>query len=166
MAAFKGDKLMPLPELTTHGLLPVGTHDASIDEIAEVFARFQKSDKRMKLMDRLKEFLKAAWAVDDGIQVYIDGSFLMQTVDEPSDIDIVLVLPATWDFGAELPPFKYNVLSKRMVRRLYRFDILVGIEGHASSAEALDFFRQVHVKWAEPLAIPVGTSKGIIRVLR
>ncbi|HXE51758.1 MAG TPA: hypothetical protein VN541_02040, partial [Tepidisphaeraceae bacterium] len=150
-----------LPDLTEYGLLPPGIHDATVDEIAELFGRFQWSDKRMKLMDRLRDFLTAAWAVDDGLQVLVDGSFIMAKVDAPDDIDLIVALPRGWDIQADVAPFKYNVVSKRMVRRLFGFDVLIGVDGQAAIAEAIDFFCRVNTKWVQLLGIPVGTSKGI-----
>jgi hypothetical protein len=35
----------------------------------------------------------------------VDGNFVMRCVDEPDDIDVVLVLAADWDLSAELQAF-------------------------------------------------------------
>jgi hypothetical protein len=53
-----------------------------------------------------------------------------------------------------------------MVRKLYRFDMLVGVAGQPSEAEAIRFFSELNVKWLVPLGIPAGTRKGLIRVIR
>ena len=50
-------------------------------------------------------FLREVRRVDARIRLLVDGSLVMSKVDEPGDVDVVLVLPAGWDFGAELPPF-------------------------------------------------------------
>ena len=39
-------------------LLPTGVHDATLDEVDQCFARFQKSDRRIRLFERLRSFLK------------------------------------------------------------------------------------------------------------
>ncbi len=147
-----------------YGLLEPGIHPMSLDEIEQLFGRFQGSDRRSELMKRLRNFVKAVGDVDDRIQVYVDGSFIMSKIDEPGDIDIGLVLPAGWDSAAELRPFEYNVVSKRMVRRLHRFDMLVGVDGEESAAKVIDFFCQVNPKWHGPLAIPTGVTKGLVRI--
>jgi hypothetical protein len=108
--------------------------------------------------------LKDVRFADSRIQIFVDGSFIMNKIDEPGDIDIALVLPADWSFAADLRPFEYNVVSKRMVKRLHGFDILVGVEGEESAKKAIDFFSQVNVKWLEPLAIPAGLTKGLVKV--
>lgn len=136
----------------------------TLDEVEELFGRFQRTDRRSKLMERLRSFVKAVRDADDRIQIFVDGSFIMSKIDEPGDIDVVLVLPAGWDFEADLRPFEYNVVSKRMVRRLHGFDMLVGVEGEESAAKAIDFFGQVNVKWLEPLGIPTGMTKGLVKV--
>src|SRR5258708_6068506 len=118
--------------LTELGLLPTGVHDCTMDEISEAFGRFWRSDKRLKLLDRLRAFVDAVWKVDEGIQILVDGSFIMRRVDEPGDIDVALILPIGWNLSVDLPPFKYNVLSKRMVRKIHGFDMLVGLAGEKS----------------------------------
>jgi hypothetical protein len=152
--------------LTEFGLVPPGVHDCTLDVVAETFGRFQHSDRRPNLLERLRIFIKEVWEVDAEIQVLVNGSFVMGHVDEPGDIDVILILPATWDFSATLPPYKYNIVSKRMVRKLYRFDMLVGVAGQPSEAEAIRFFSELNVKWIVPLGIPAGTQKGLIRVMR
>jgi len=53
-----------------------------------------------------------------------------------------------------------------MVRKLHGFDMLLGIEGQPTAQEAIDFFSKVNVKWYGPLGIPIGTLKGLIKVLQ
>jgi hypothetical protein len=47
------DATMPIPDLDQGGFLPPGVHDCSLEEIGERFARFQVSDRRMRLFDKL-----------------------------------------------------------------------------------------------------------------
>jgi len=44
---------MPIPELDARGLLPEGIHPCSMSEIAQRFGRFQRSDRRCRLFERL-----------------------------------------------------------------------------------------------------------------
>ena len=92
--------------LNEFGLLPPGVHDYTLEDIADTFGRFQRSDVRLKLMERLRGFVESVGKVDAEIQILIDRSFIMGNVDEPGDIDVILILPANWDFSADLPPFK------------------------------------------------------------
>jgi hypothetical protein len=53
-----------------------------------------------------------------------------------------------------------------MVRKTRGFDMLVGLAGDKSEADAIEFFSRVNAKWLEPLGIPAGTRKGLVRVQR
>ena len=59
-------------------------------------------------------------------------------------------------FTAVVRPFEYNVLSRRMVRRRFAFDVLVAREDSAEFDEYLQFFQQVR---GEP-----NRQKGILKV--
>jgi len=48
---------MPIPPLNTHGLLPVGIHVTTLDEIRLRFGLFQGSDRRPRLYDRLEQLI-------------------------------------------------------------------------------------------------------------
>jgi hypothetical protein len=145
-------------------LLPAGVHEASMEEIEERFARFQKSERRLKLFRRLREYLTAVAEAACGAAVIVDGSFVMACVDEPHDIDLILVLPENWDTTADLKPYQYNLVSKRRVKREYGFDILVVAPGSADEQEWTDFFGQVNVKWCKEFGWPMTSTKGIVRV--
>jgi len=60
--------------------------------------------------------------------IIIDGSYVTGKA-EPNDIDLLLGLRPDFDLSGEIRPLEYNVVSKRMVRQLYRFDILVAVDG-------------------------------------
>lgn len=68
------------------GVLPVGEHDASWDEVLE---RFGWNEKRRSLLDGLAEALELL-AVVGCRQVWLNGSFVTAK-DEPGDFD------ACWD---------------------------------------------------------------------
>jgi hypothetical protein len=69
----------------------------------------------------------------------------------------VLILRSDHDLGAELRPFEYNVLSRRRVRRRYRFDVLVARGGSVEYDEYAQFFQEVKGR--------PGLRKGILKVL-
>src|SRR5204863_159684 len=74
-------------------LLPHGIDEASLAEVEEHFARFQKSDRRIKLFRTLRDFLTAVKKAGCGTGVILNGSFMMACADEPCAIDLILVLP-------------------------------------------------------------------------
>jgi hypothetical protein len=76
------------------------------------------------------------------VEVIIDGSFIMPKVDSPGDIDIVVVMPANWHKQIELKPFQYNLISKRMVKTEYGFDVLAHPADSRAASAAIDYFTQ------------------------
>ena len=70
-----------------------------------------------------------------------------------------------WQSLEDLPPFRYNVVSKRMVRRLFGFDMLVAQAGSAAESDGITFFSQVNTKWQDRLGIPSGVTKGLVRII-
>src|SRR4051794_25704968 len=96
---------MPIPELNEAGFLPEGIHEASLEEVRERFGRFQRTDRRPDLFTKLSLFLAGVRASGLVEAVVVDGSFVTAK-DEPSDIDLILVLRPDHDYGAELRPFE------------------------------------------------------------
>jgi hypothetical protein len=153
------------PIFTSHGLLPPGVHELTLGQVGESFGRFQKSDRRCRLFARLTDYLGELQAAGWAVAVILDGSFVMKCVDEPDDIDLLVILPTGWDRAAELPPHEYNLLSHRMAKRLYKLDVFAAEEGTAEQAMWEEFFAGVNVKWEyAPLHLPQGLKKGVIRV--
>ena len=89
----------------------------------------------------------------------------MAEVDEPADIDVVLVLPEEWDMAAEVRPFEYNLISRKRVRKKYGFDVFAVRANSPELTRWCEFFAQVNVKWCLPLGIPEGTTKGLLRIV-
>ena len=147
---------MSIPELNEAGLLPEGIHDASKEDLRESFGRFQRTDRRSALYKKLSEFMGELRATGLIAAVIVDGSFVTSK-DEPSDIDMMLVLRQDHDFNADPKPFEYNVLSKRRVRGRFRFDILVAREGSAEYEQGVNFFQGVKGR--------PGLRKGVVKVL-
>src|SRR5436305_9676904 len=101
----------PMPELTELGLLPPGVHTLSLEQVGVLFGGFQRSDRRLVLFERLRQYVTALRKTGTALAVVVDGSFVMRGVDEPGDIDLLVVLPQGWDRAAELSPHVYNLLS-------------------------------------------------------
>jgi hypothetical protein len=154
---------MPLV-LDDRQLLPPGVHEASLEDLDQLFARFQKSDRRLKLFSKLRDYADAVKKAECGIALIVDGSFVMGCVDEPEDIDMILVLPAGWDINADLKPYQYNLVSKRRVKKDYRFDIFVVHAGSVEEQEWTTFLSTVNVKWCRQFGCPKESTKGIVRV--
>lgn len=146
-------------------LLPAGVHEATLEEVRELFGRFQKSDRRAKLFAKLDAYINEVKRATCGTSVIIDGSFVMGCVDAPEDIDLILVLPADWDTTADLRPYQYNLVSKKRVKKHYGFDAFAVSPGSEREQEWVILFTRVSPRWCEKFGWPEDTQKGIVRVL-
>jgi hypothetical protein len=133
---------VPIPSLTSEGLLPEGIHNCSLEELRERFGSFRSSDRRPQLYRRLDEFVMELRRLEIRCSLIVNGSFVTSE-PQPNDIDLILVLPSDWNVDADLPPSAYNVMSKRRVRRIWRFDLLVACKGTDEYNEHVEFFQQV-----------------------
>ena len=79
---------MPIPAFDEHGLLPVGVHDCTLDEIKASFGSFQGSqgsDRRPQLFAKLESFVAEARAARLVRSIIVDGSFVTTKPDAYSD---------------------------------------------------------------------------------
>jgi hypothetical protein len=88
----------------------------------------------------------------------------MTCVDEPEDIDLILVLPADWDATAELPLYQYNLLSKKRVKQEFGLEVFVVRNTSVQEQQWIDFFSQVNPKWRELFGWSGESTKGLVRV--
>jgi hypothetical protein len=144
-----------VPPLNENGLLPEGVHDCTQEDVEARFGIFQASDHRPRLWTRLKEFVEQARLSGIIEELLLDGSFVTAKPD-PNDIDMIVVVSTTHDFGSDLPPRQYNVLSAGRVRRRFGFDIVVAKAGTDQLEQAIVFFTQVRQQPA--------LRKGLLRI--
>jgi hypothetical protein len=154
---------MPL-EFDERRLLRPGVQDATLEEVEEHFARFQRTDRRRTLFQKLKEYAAALQQAELKGSLIIDGSFIMPTVDRPEDIDLVLVLPEDWDMTADLRPYQYNLVSKRRVKQAFGFDVFIVVRGSSEEHKWVTFFGQVNPKWCSAFGWPHDATKGLVRI--
>jgi hypothetical protein len=147
---------MAMPPLNEHGLLPVGVHDCTLDDIKARFGTFQSNDRRPQLFQKLLALIAELKAAGFARCLLVDGSFVTAEAT-PNDIDLVLVLPSRHDLSADLAPAHYNLVSKRRVQKRYGFDILAVREEMSEYDEAIAFFQQVRHR--------PSLRKGILRVI-
>jgi hypothetical protein len=148
-----------VPQLV-EGVLPEGVHDGTIEEVDALFGRFQRTTRRIRLMEKLRAFLEEARRSGIVSAVVIDGSFVTAK-EEPEDVDLVIVLPADLDL-TNLRPIEYNAISRRIVRANYRFDSFAAKEGSEELARFLEFFAQVNPDRGREYT--TRTKKGLVRV--
>lgn len=150
--------------LDNRKLLPAGVHESSLEEVEAHFGRFQRSDRRMTLLANLRDYVAAVKRASCGTSVIINDSFVMACVDEPEDIDLILVLPSDWDLAADLKPFQYNLVSKRRVKKQYSIEVFPVVPRSRDEQEMIAFFCQVNTKWCNRFGWPDDSAKGIVRV--
>jgi hypothetical protein len=151
---------MPIPEFDDH-VLPEGVHDCSLDEVEARFGQFRKSDRRIKLTERLKEYMTAASQSGIVRSVIIDGSYAMD-VDEPDDIDLIAVLVDQFDWTQELRPYQANTIDKQAIRQNFRFDGFAYKEGEPGLQKLIATFAVVPEKHAGRTG---KMHKGMVRVV-
>lgn len=145
-------------------VLPDGIHDATMEDVRELFGQFHRTDRRMRLCDKLEEYVQELRSAKLGQWLLVDGSFIMACVNEPEDVDLMLVLPETWDLSAALKPFQYNLLSKRMVKKKFPFDLFIVPAGSEAEVKWTEFFSMINPKWYEKLSFPERSIKGLVRI--
>lgn len=131
-----------LPEFDDEGDLPVGIHAATLAEIGTRFGQFTVSDRRMKLLARLRQIVELAWASGIVARILVVGSFITAK-PEPNDVDLVLVVVAELEFE-ELKPSQYAVTNRQALRRVVKgtdYDVAVARAGTAKAQEVLEFFQ-------------------------
>jgi hypothetical protein len=149
---------MPIPEFDDN-VLPEGVHDCMFDEVEARFGRFRKSGRRIKLTERLKQYLAAARQSGIVRAVIINGSYAMN-LDEPDDIDLIAVLGSDFDWTQELKPYQSNVIDKAAIRRDYRFDGFAYKDGEPGLERLVATFAVVPEKHAGRTA---KRHKGMVR---
>src|SRR4051812_43510087 len=130
-----------IPELID-GVLPAGVHECTMGEVDERFGRVQQSDRRVRLTGRARACVPEARRSGIVVALVIDGSYVT-AMPEPDDIDLVIALRPGLDQSGDLRPFEYNVVSRRMVKDLYGFDVFPAEGQSARYQELIEFFSRV-----------------------
>ena len=143
------------------GVLPIGIYTCTLDEVAHFFGRFNRSDQRPRLTEKLKQYVIDVRKSGIANAVIVDGSYITQK-PEPGDIDLILALRADFDLAQELRPFEYNVQSKRMVSRLYGFDVLPAVDGSVAYDKYISDFSRVRLDDREQTSSQ--RYKGLLRI--
>ncbi len=133
---------MPIPLLNTVGMLPTGVHDTTLEEVRNRFGSFQGSDHRPRLFTRLEELVAALKRSGLFEALLIDGSFVT-VKPEPNDIDLVAVLRPGHDFERDLPMSEYALVSRAMLNRRFRFDVVIAERDSAVYVTSVEFFSRV-----------------------
>jgi len=144
------------------GVLPEGIHDCTFAEIEQMFGRFQRTDRRIRLFEKLKSYLAEARSVSFVQAIIVDRSFVTAK-EEHGDIDLIVVLQPGYDFTQRLRPFEYNVIVKTGVKRQgYPFDVFAMPENSVEYRDVVLLFSRVDVE--KHGAFTNRSRKGMLRV--
>ncbi|HYH65380.1 MAG TPA: hypothetical protein VD866_11850, partial [Urbifossiella sp.] len=135
---------MPIPDFDDN-VLPEGVHDATPEEVEARFGRFQRTDRRVRLTEKLKQYLEAARQSGIVKAVIVDGSYTTAK-DDPEDVDLIAVLIDDFDWAQELRPYQSNVIDKAAVRRDFRFDLFAHHHDEPELERLMTFFALVPEK--------------------
>ncbi|HKV38318.1 MAG TPA: hypothetical protein VJX67_03830 [Blastocatellia bacterium] len=143
------------------GVLPEGVHQCSLDEVESVFGRFRSTERRPLLTAKLRAYISELRRLQLAVAIVVDGSYVTSK-SNPGDIDLILVLKTTLDPALEMVPSEYNVLSKRMVKKRYGFDVLSAADGSQAYRDLLEFFSNVRPD--DPEQATNRRKKGLLKV--
>jgi hypothetical protein len=132
-----------------------------MDEVDQVFGRFQRTDRRIQLTKRLRLFVDDATRSGIAAAVVIDGSYVTAK-EQPGDIDLLVALRPDFDLSQELRPFEYNIRSKRMIKQLYKFDVFVEVDGSDGYLGWVAFLSRVRKD--DPDQHTSRLTKGLLRI--
>lgn len=133
---------MPIPELDADGLLPAGIFDCTLAEVRQRFGAFQESDRRPNLFARLEELAFAMLRSGLFEAILLDGSFVTAKA-APNDIDLVAVVPPDHDFERDLSMSEYALVSRRLLKRRFGFDVVLARRDSPLYDAYVEFFGRV-----------------------
>jgi len=133
---------MPIPALNADGLLPSGIFDCSLADVHARFGNFQGSDIRQRHFVGLEKLVAAMQRSGLFEALLLDGSFVT-VKPSPNDIDLVAVLRPGHNFERDLPLSEYALVSRAMLRRRFRFDIIVAEKDSQLYKAYVEFFSRV-----------------------
>lgn len=82
---------MSIPQPLPNGLLPVGAHSATLDELHGTFVSSAPNTiERQRLFDALKAWVGAMKQLGVSGVLWIDGGFVTHKPTAPNDVDVVL----------------------------------------------------------------------------
>jgi len=148
---------MPIPDLTPFGVLPVGRHDCTLEEIE---AAYTATDHRRALWGDLRGFLAWVDPQPKPTSIYFDGSFTSDKTT-PSDIDVVFDLDGC-DNATRNHWLIVFATQQPAIKRDYRVDFWVYFPGMPNDLRA--FFAYVRPEEAIKRGMGPGDLKGLLRV--
>lgn len=147
---------MSIPRLTANGLLPPGTHPATL---AEIEARYGWNAHRQVLWKDGMRFLRTLIDRDLSYPLVMAGSF---TTDKtlPPDLDMVLDMTGAEEYHQFMAVQMFR-RERILIREDYRVDFCVNIP---NNNDFCDFFQYVGEKTALQKGLNAKDRRGVLRV--
>lgn len=133
---------MPIPDYNSDGLLPAGIFTCSLEEIEQHFGRFRGTDRRPNLTGKLIEYMRELRSANIAKSIIINGSYITD-IDQPNDIDVLLILKDDIDLSQPFPPFIKNTFNNTFIKGHYKLDFKFGFENHISTDEIISLYSKV-----------------------
>jgi hypothetical protein len=128
-----------IPEFTDTGFLPNGMHLVTIEDFKRRFGQFDRSDRRIRLYEKLEKLVFDAKASGIIRRVLVGGSYVTAKA-EPNDFDCILIMEFSI-LTKTLSPSEYNLVSRKAARRLYGGDVVAVLPGSEEYFQYLEFFQ-------------------------
>jgi hypothetical protein len=140
-----------------------GIHDTTLNEVEKLFV---DTSRRRMLFENLKKYLSFLSMTGWPCEVLLDGSFVLQHVPEPNDIDLILLLPENWDFDRrDFSAIEYNSVDRGHTKRVYKIEVYSVIAGTELYDDYIQLFSRIRAEWCDLLGIPRSARKGLLRIL-
>jgi len=151
-----GGTLVPVPGLDERGLLPVGVHVCTLDEVR---AAFCWDDHRSGLWANLGQFLTVLAAERMVYPICVDGSFTTDKI-QPSDIDLVHDLSAASE-EAQIKGILWFARRREEFKKRFNVDYCPNLP-HNCDFQA--FFQYVGTKTGHAKNLDHKALRGLLRV--
>ncbi|SDQ06979.1 DUF6932 family protein [Virgibacillus salinus] len=147
---------MAIPPFDKNGLLPIGVHDCSIEDIERIFSSLPNKDVRNKLFNNLLGYIENIKVAEIPCNhLLVDGSYVTDK-EKPSDVDLALITP--YDYTPEtLTLAHYEVMHRDTVKSKYGFTLFHVFYESASLKEIIEYYQGVKAPRQH-------LKKGILRV--
>jgi hypothetical protein len=126
-----------IPSFDADGDLPSGIHDATWLEFRDRLCVFARSDRRVRLCQKIEWMVGEASATKIVERIIFGGSFVTAKA-EPNDFDCVVVLSPKVEYES-LTPAQRSIADTRQASRRYSGDIFVAKANQSTLIAYLTF---------------------------
>lgn len=143
---------MTLPKFTSHGILPKGIHESSLEEIRERFCSYGDVERREELFKSLCSYIETVRKHNVEFYICIDGSYVTQK-ESPGDLDVLIL----YDFEYYNKEWGELISDKTASLKYKGLQILSEFIDSYGEDDLLDF--------AQDVKDNPSLRKGIVRVI-